>query len=76
MSRRIKPVSVAIGTHPFVCTVCKSGWFWRREVHLTSGKEFAGWSKPSATGLLCTGCGYLHLFYNDNLQMWEQADDA
>jgi hypothetical protein len=66
------PASVTIGTQPFVCTVCRSGMFWRQSVHLTSNTQLFGWAKPDATGLLCAVCGYLHLFYNDNLQVSEQ----
>jgi hypothetical protein len=22
----------------------------------------------------CTGCGYLHMFYNDDLHMWESQE--
>lgn len=68
-----EPVAVMIGTQQFTCTVCKSEWFWHREVHLTSGKELFGWAKASATGLCCTGCGYLHLFYNDNMRFRSQG---
>ncbi|SEG85778.1 hypothetical protein SAMN04489712_11878 [Thermomonospora echinospora] len=69
---RAKPVSVTIGTQPFVCTVCRSALFWERRTRLPthSGVGFA----PSATGLLCTGCGYLHWFQNDNLRLWKQDE--
>lgn len=72
MARRTTPVSVTIGTRPFLCTVCQSGWFWKQKVHLTSGTELLAWARQSATGLMCTGCGYLHLFYNDNLEFRTQ----
>jgi hypothetical protein len=76
MARGAAPVSATIGTQKFVCTVCKSEWFWYRKIHLTSGRELAGWAKASATGLHCTVCGYLHLFYNENLQLWKQPDQG
>jgi hypothetical protein len=74
MARSERPVSVMIGAQPFVCTVCNMPWFWPQKVHLTSGRELAGWAKPSATGLHCTGCGYVHLFYNDNLRLQKRQD--
>jgi hypothetical protein len=68
MAGKNAPVAVTIGSQPFACTVCRSEWFWRQTVHLTSGQELFGWAKASASGLVCTVCGYLHLFYNENLQ--------
>jgi hypothetical protein len=75
MARNARPVSVIIGSQPFVCTVCKSEWFWYRKVRLPSGSETFEWAKPRATGLHCTVCGYVHLFYSDNLQ-FRQASNA
>lgn len=66
-----EPVRVAIGTVEFMCTVCGSCWFRRRDVHLVSGTQLFGWAQSDATGLLCTVCGYLHICYNGNLRTWK-----
>jgi len=74
MARRNKAALVTIGRTPFTCQVCRSEQFFDREVKLnTSGMEFfdLGWANQSATGLVCTRCGYVHLFLNDSLEFWK-----
>ncbi|WP_228555311.1 hypothetical protein [Catenulispora pinisilvae] len=58
---------------PFGCLVCKGEIFFDRKVKLnTTGAEFMnmGWMNQSATGLVCTRCGYVHLFLNDAIEYW------
>ena len=69
---RNKPVSATIGNQPFVCTVCKAGWFWERRTRLPNRSGMGMW--PTATVLHCTVCGYLHWFDNSNLQLWKQGE--
>jgi len=64
------PARALIGEVPFTCTVCHGEWFWQDSVHLTSNWQAFGWAKEDATGLLCTQCGYFHLFYNRNLRLY------
>ncbi|MFB4319335.1 hypothetical protein [Actinomadura sp. 21ATH] len=61
-------VSVFIGARPFVCTVCQASRFRKRRMYLRWRGEFVAPPLPPATGLVCTGCGYLHMFYNDDLR--------
>lgn len=62
------PVSVTIGEVNFACTVCRGAWFEQTSLHLTSNRQLFGWAKEDATALICTRCGYLHLFYNPGLR--------
>jgi predicted nucleic-acid-binding Zn-ribbon protein len=63
------PVRATIGEIGFICTVCRNEWFRQNSVHLVSNKQLFGWAKADATGLVCTQCGYLHLFYSPNLRL-------
>lgn len=69
MSKKDKPFRAAIGQLGFVCTVCRGEWFLRESVHLASNTQLFAWAQGDATGLICTQCGYLHLFYNDDLRL-------
>lgn len=69
-----KPVSASIGDRTISCLICGGGGFWQREVKLnTSGMEFLdmGWANESALGLVCAGCGYVHEFVGDRVQVWQ-----
>jgi len=72
--RRDKPVTAMVGSNALRCLVCGGGEFWNREVKInTTGMEFLGmeWANSSALGLVCTGCGYVHEFVGDAVQMYE-----
>jgi len=71
---RSDSVLVTVGRNPFTCHVCQGRVFSDREVKLnTSGMELLGlgWANQSATGLVCHGCGYVHLFLSRILEMWK-----
>jgi predicted nucleic-acid-binding Zn-ribbon protein len=58
----------------FRCLICGGEQFWDRTVQLnTSGMEFLGieWANESATGLICTDCGYVHEFAGNALQLYK-----
>ena len=77
MSRRPLLVTVGHGRHPFGCTVCQGKLFSLREIKLnTTGAEFfnLGWANASANGLVCEGCGYLHTFVANSIELWEPED--
>lgn len=68
-----KATLVTIGRRPFECVVCEGVQFFDREVKLNStGMELfdLGWANKSATGLVCARCGYVHLFVNDEIELW------
>ena len=65
---------VTINRVPFRCQVCQSDFFFDREVKLnTTGAELFdfGWANQSATGLVCSRCGYVHLFLNNAIELWK-----
>ena len=66
-------VTLGPGRHPFTCHVCQGYLFIERENKInTTGAEFFGfgWANESATGLLCTRCGYLHSFMWATMEYW------
>ncbi|MBT2509388.1 hypothetical protein J7I98_26615 [Streptomyces sp. ISL-98] len=68
-----KPVNAAIGETWICCLICQSEQFRVREVKLNSfGLEFLkmAWADESATGLICSQCGYVHLFVNRKIQLY------
>ena len=68
-----KPALVTIDGRPFRCGLCNNDEFFDREVKLNStGMEILdlGWASQSATGLICSQCGYVHLFVNDAIEFW------
>lgn len=72
--RRKKAALATISRNPFRCLVCRSELFFDREVKLnTTGAELfdLGWANQSATGLVCAQCGYVHLFLNDAIELWQ-----
>ncbi|MEI2703501.1 MAG: hypothetical protein V9E83_14020 [Baekduia sp.] len=65
-----KAVAAEIGGRGLACLVCGGGEFVSREVKLnTSGFELLdlAWANESATGLVCTSCGYVHEFVGSAL---------
>ena len=74
MARKPSLVTIGAAQHPFTCLVCEGTLFFDREVMLnTSGMEFLGveWANQSGTGLICAGCGYVHTFCNDSIELWK-----
>ncbi len=69
-----KPALVTIDGRPFRCGLCNNDEFFDREVKLNStGTEILdlGWASQSATGLICSQCGYVHLFVTDAIEFWK-----
>ncbi|MFI6049231.1 hypothetical protein ACIBCO_03965 [Streptomyces violascens] len=69
-----KPVRAAIGNVRVKCIFCQGDEFREREVKLnSSGMEFMnfGWANESASGLICWNCGYVHLFVNKDLKLYQ-----
>ncbi|MBV9486008.1 MAG: hypothetical protein JO246_08105 [Frankiaceae bacterium] len=67
-----KPVTARVGERDVACLMCQAGEFWTREIKLNStGMELfdLGWANASATGLICTSCGYIHEFVGDSLTL-------
>jgi hypothetical protein len=59
---------------PFNCLVCAGGEFQQRSIKMnTTAAEFfdLGWANQSALGLLCTGCGHVHEFVGDAVELWQ-----
>ncbi len=71
-SSKHAPVRAQVGGRPVACLVCGANEFFDREVKLNSSwaEGFGlGWANKSATGLICTTCGYVHEFAGDALQV-------
>lgn len=68
---RAKPITpFALDGVSVTCLLCRNDRFTRQEVKLTTTGMSAlnlDWANPSATGLTCARCGYVHLFVNDRL---------
>jgi predicted nucleic-acid-binding Zn-ribbon protein len=74
VSRKPSLVTIGPDRRPFTCHVCRGEQFIDRDIQLnTSGMEFLGieWANRSATGLICSTCGYVHMFVNDSIELWE-----
>lgn len=68
-----KPVRAALGERWINCLFCQGDLFRERGVKLNStGMEFMNlaWANETATGLICWSCGYVHLFANENIQLY------
>jgi len=73
---RARPVTATIGDKAISCLICGGGEFWDREIKLnTTGMELLdlAWANRSALGLVCAGCGYVHEFVGDAVQMRETS---
>jgi hypothetical protein len=69
-----KPALVTIDGRPFRCGLCHNDEFFDRAVKLSSADAEVpghGWGGQSATGLICSQCGYVHLFLNDAIEFWK-----
>ena len=70
-----KKVDVAgydVAGQQVLCMFCQHGEFRRQEVKLTTTGMSAlnlDWANPSAEGLTCTRCGYVHLFSGEGLRV-------
>jgi predicted nucleic-acid-binding Zn-ribbon protein len=71
MARQKPAAHFFLGDRQIWCLFCQHDQFRRREVKLTTTGMSAlnlDWANPSADGLTCTACGYVHLFDNDSLR--------
>lgn len=69
-----KPVRAAIGDRWIKCMFCQGGLFRDRRVKLNStGMELMNlaWANESANGLICWDCGYVHLFANEDIELYK-----
>lgn len=69
-----KPVRAAIADRWIKCMFCQGGLFRDRRVKLNStGMELMNlaWANESATGLICWDCGYVHLFANEDIELYK-----
>ncbi len=60
-----EPSSYEIHNRKFICHVCNSDTFWKREAQLnTAAASFFNfdWANKSATCLVCSECSYIHWF--------------
>lgn len=67
-----RTVIAEVAGRTFACLVCGAGEFVEREIKLnSSGMELLdlGWANESATGLVCTRCGFVHEFAGDALTL-------
>jgi hypothetical protein len=72
---KVKPRLATVARRPFECHVCQGRTFHDREVKLnTTGMEFLNlaWANASAIGLICLTCGYVHLFMEGPMELWEE----
>ncbi|WP_432059887.1 hypothetical protein [Streptomyces sp. S1] len=72
-----KPVHAHIGEKKIHCLICGGDVFREREVKLNStGMEFfnLAWANESATGLICTSCGHVHLFAHGHLSLYRSSE--
>ncbi|MGW7514581.1 hypothetical protein ACWGJ2_03185 [Streptomyces sp. NPDC054796] len=68
-----KLVHAALGDTWINCLFCKGDLFRTRGVKLnSSGMELMkmAWADETATGLICSSCGYVHLFSNEAIQFY------
>lgn len=68
------PVTATYDDKPIACLICAGEHFMTREIKLNStGMELLelGWANASATGLICIGCGFVHEFAGNAIQLWE-----
>jgi predicted nucleic-acid-binding Zn-ribbon protein len=69
-----KPVVAQVGGRRVTCLVCGAGEFVDRPIKLnsTAAELFdMAWANQTATGLICTSCGYVHEFIGDVLELYE-----
>lgn len=69
-----KPVVAEVAGRQVTCLVCGQGEFIDRPIQLnTAAAELfdLAWANRSATGLICTTCGYVHEFLGDALQLYK-----
>lgn len=74
-----QPVTATYDGKHIACLICGSEHFMDREVKLnTTGAELFdfAWANASATGLVCIGCGYVHEFFGDAIQLWKLNESA
>jgi predicted nucleic-acid-binding Zn-ribbon protein len=60
----------------YACVICGAGAFVDRPVKLnsTAAEPFdLAWANETATGLICTNCGYVHEFVGDKIQLYESG---
>jgi predicted nucleic-acid-binding Zn-ribbon protein len=69
-----KPVIAEVAGRRVTCLICGADQFVERQIQLnTSAAELfeLSWANKSATGLICTSCGYVHEFVGGALQLYE-----
>lgn len=69
-----RPVNAEVAGRRVICVVCGADEFVDRPIQLnTAGMELfdMGWANRSATGLICTTCGYVHEFVGSQLQLYK-----
>jgi predicted nucleic-acid-binding Zn-ribbon protein len=69
-----KPVVAEVAGREITCLVCGGREFVDRPIKLnTAAAELfdLGWANQTATGLICTACGYVHEFVGDGVTLYE-----
>jgi len=67
-----QPVTAEVAGRRVTCVICGAEEFVDRPIQLnTAGMELfdLGWANRSATGLICTTCGYVHEFVGSELAL-------
>jgi len=71
-----KPVVAKVGGREIACVICVTAEFVDRPVKLssTAAELFdLAWANQTATGPICTNCGYVHEFVGDRIQLYESG---
>lgn len=69
-----KPVVAEVAGRQVTCLICGASEFVDRPIKLnsTAAELFDfGWANQSATGLICTTCGYVREFVGADVQLYE-----
>jgi predicted nucleic-acid-binding Zn-ribbon protein len=71
-----KPVVAEVDGREIACVICGAAEFVDRPVKLnsTAAELFdLAWANQTATGLICTNCGYVHEFVGGRILLYESS---